>query len=181
MDQILKSGVNEEDFYGEDDVMRDGIDYGLPILRTPVERELRTPYNRYTLEYLDAKAGYKFHPVLIKGLLFIAEEPSNGRGTSGTSSERAISVAGSRRSSKSRRSKSRKSSRSTRTKTPTFHPALAYNKDDYDKDWPFDIFATCDTDNPQPIFLNELCKKTDLKCRVQILRGQSLTAQTNKA
>ena len=77
MDWILKSGVNEEDFYGEDDVMRDGIDYGLPILRTPVEKELRMPYNTYVLEYLDAEPGYKFHPVLCKGLLYIAPKPTS--------------------------------------------------------------------------------------------------------
>ena len=51
LDNILKSGVTEEDFYGDEDLIDEGIDYNREIIKDNVEKYLYLPYKKYKLQY----------------------------------------------------------------------------------------------------------------------------------
>ena len=59
MDWILKSGVDEEAFFGEDDVMTDGIDYGKEVYKGDVTETLWLPYKKYFLRCKDPEYDCK--------------------------------------------------------------------------------------------------------------------------
>ena len=72
MDWILKSGVDEEAFYGEDDVMNEEIDYGKEVCKGDVTEKLWLPYKKYYLRCCNNEHDCK---VQIKCLLKIYPEP----------------------------------------------------------------------------------------------------------